>query len=174
MRSAWALGHEAPTFWAPVLQEAKGREDWQAQDLAAAALLAARLARLAQASKEVPNAAVPAAWALLEVLFGLAVQRIHDFGPREVGLVATAMVRSGREDGYLFAALAHQALQLLREKGFKSLDLCQRPGHGNLGAACVAEVVGGPGALSISRRAAPKGLGLQLGEGARELWREGP
>ena len=144
MRSAWALGHEAPTFWAPVLQEAKGREDWQVQDLAAAGLLAARVAAKGQ---EAP-AAVPAARALLQLLFQLSVGRIQEFGPRDIGLVAIAMVRSGQEDGYLFAALAHQALQLLKQRSFKSLDLCQRLGAGPLERP--GEVVGGPSALPLS------------------------
>ncbi|CAJ1399606.1 unnamed protein product [Effrenium voratum] len=144
MRSAWSLGYREPGFWAPALEDARRRADaelaalaagsgWAVGDVAYAALLAARVMRKPKEKEPKPahldtspDAAAAPARGLLGVICQLALRRMPGFQPREMGILATALVSSDQEDGHLFAALSFRALDLLhRKEAFNSLDLCQ-------------------------------------------------
>ncbi|CAE8612188.1 unnamed protein product, partial [Polarella glacialis] len=139
LRSAWAMDYFDPSFWAPALRDAERRLTLSSEgqhltpmprqagivfapdDLAGAALISARVvAAAAEASK----ATSPAAAA--EAAARQAAARIEELGPRELGMIGTALAKSGHEDGQIFALLSHRALQLLQSgPQFNSLDVSQ-------------------------------------------------
>ncbi|CAE7449265.1 unnamed protein product [Symbiodinium necroappetens] len=132
LRAAWAAGYVTPGFWSPALREAEQRArakdaSFSPEDIASAALLAARiLAHLKAAKRQEPSALAAPAAALLSSACDLALHRVSELGPRELGVLVTALAKAGVDDGRLFAALSHQTQQLTaRGAEFNHLDLCQ-------------------------------------------------
>ncbi|CAE7262348.1 unnamed protein product, partial [Symbiodinium sp. KB8] len=109
-------------------QRARAKDaSFSPEDIASAALLAARiLAHLKAAKRQEPSALAAPAAALLSSACDLALHRVSELGPRELGVLVTALAKAGVDDGRLFAALSHQTQQLTaRGAEFNHLDLCQ-------------------------------------------------
>lgn len=127
MRTAGAVGHAEVNFWTPVLQEATSSiacRDWKIDDLANVSLIAARIATVPSEEVSLSSAAAAAKDLLSEASRAIAA-RIDVCGPRELGLLATALSK-GREHGSVFGLISHRAMQLLHSsEPFGSRDVAQ-------------------------------------------------
>mmetsp|Transcript_44631 Transcript_44631/g.105841 ORF Transcript_44631/g.105841 Transcript_44631/m.105841 type:complete len:617 (-) Transcript_44631:121-1971(-) len=132
LRSAWVLRYRDVDFWTVLLREVTKRVESESATFATgasrdilgmSALLAARVIAAAGnsdhpvglTSELAPplQACRPAAEDLLQAVSELARLRCAKLSPREVGIFAISMAKAGFEDGGLFAAIAHRAMELL-------------------------------------------------------------
>eukprot|EP00928_Gymnodinium_smaydae_P040234 TRINITY_DN27315_c0_g1_i1.p1 TRINITY_DN27315_c0_g1~~TRINITY_DN27315_c0_g1_i1.p1 ORF type:complete len:724 (-),score=114.15 TRINITY_DN27315_c0_g1_i1:31-2175(-) len=138
LRSAQVMEYIDAEFWVVAFREVENSIEsgfsanvpWAADNLAATALIAGRTMASgrgrpsvgevreadwngdADASQVPLQTAVPAAARVLRVAANAAGGLIHDFTPRDLGILAIALSKADLEDGHLFALLSHRALEL--------------------------------------------------------------